>query len=1093
MLQSKLLVPRAQRIFPRPRLFSRLELITKKRLTLVVAGAGYGKTTLIAQKLRQSGIKSVWYTLDEADIDFCVFVKYCFNGFQKYFCDRNCISGIIQSGAPISKKKRHQILECLINAVENAVKDDLIFVLDDFHLVQSSPEICESIEFILNHLPMSMHMVIISRSEPDFAMSRLRVMREVVEIRQEDIKFHRSEIEGLYSHVFNLSLTREHLSQLHEKTDGWVAILILFHITVKDRKNEEIEKALGQLKGTGRLIFQYLEENIFNALSAEMKTFLMKTSLLEALEPEFCDEYLSIKHSADLLGELRDSHLLTFQYRDGIFFYYHHLFKDFLQNKLLQFFDDKTLGKLYLDIAGLLEKKGDDTGAIKYYLKGKHYLLAATRIFVLEEKLFNSGRINLMGGFLSQLPEVIIESTPGLQYVKARLCSFSGEPHSAIVFFNNALNGFQKESSLENIRKCRMQLGFNYYYTGDIKKAEFHLEKLFADGVENKDLQTAGLLILISSILGKIHAADAYAEIAGKEVEKIEAPHRLTIQRWIDFTYSYRYYVSGHFKRAYHISIDVLGQYLDSDLEILLPLAYLHVALPAYFLKKYGEGYECARKGLELLEKMDVHDNQAGWLYYAMALNLNGLNRNSGALEHIEKSLAIFTKHTNYWGQANAYDLLHFIYLKTGRINKALHHLKKGFEILKKTDLPLTWGILEIGLLTVKLLKKEFDVVPEFLSSSLEKVRNSAFYTLKNILLTSKYKLFSGDKKQALKALEEALVLAEEYGYEAHIADDEEAWIVPLLMELYSKEFKRGAIQKVFNLKGKNAQSLLFSYRKGKELRLVEASSRILENMPAWSTPALKISLLGKFRIFIGDRELAERKFKKNLKAMMIIKYLAFKYGRGFTHRDELIELVWPEQDFKRTTKRFNVAVSFIRKLFEPDIRRGFPSSYLAKQSVSFKLDLGDRGMVDIHCFLDEIERGYRIEKTDPGQAIKCFLKAETLYTGPFLIEDTYTQWCHEQRERFQDKYLFILTKIIAYYHGEKDFLRGIVYADKYLGIDRGAEKIYRKLMQFHSMAGNLSQLKQTYDACSVNVMETLDCPLEQRTIDLYHHLLSHH
>ena len=729
-------------------MFLILERIANKKLTLVVAGAGYGKTTLIAQKISQSPFKSVWYRLDETDMDFWVFAQYLCKGFEKHFKDDPYIFGNIKPGTSLSKKQRFQILENLISKIETCVKDEVVLILDDFHLIQDNPDICQSIEFMLNHLPMTMHIIIISRVEPDIQISRLRVMREVIEIREQDIQFRLPEIEGLYSHVFNVSLTHKNLSTLYKKTKGWVASLILLQAIVKDKTNEEIEIALSHLKGSLHVIFQYLEENIYTALSEETKAFLIKTSLLDELKPEFCDQLLNIKCSRELCEQLENSHLLTFQQTGRETFYYHHLFKDFLQNKLLKILGVESQKQLCLDIACRLKESGDDLAAIPFYLKGGQYTLAAAQIFALEEKMFNSGQINRIKHFLNQMPAPLIETMPGLQYVKAKFYSFTGEPHLAMGCFNTALTAFKIEGSKENVTKCQLQLGLNAYYTGDLPAAELYFERIIAKGIETKYLETLGLLILTSSILGKLSKADAYADLAKKTIQKIDGSDRSRLQTWIDFTYSYRFYVSGNFKQAYAMSRDMLEKYKQSDSNILLPLACLHIALPAYFLKKFNTGYECAKSGVKHLKEMGVQDNQTGWLYYALALNLSGLDRGTEALGYIEMSLSIFENQSNFWGQASACDLHHFIHLKAGRINQAELCLLKGLDILKRTDLPFTKGILEIGLSRIKLLNKAYDPVPGLLFSAGKKVTPSNFYMFTHSLVISQHQALIGKKRQ---------------------------------------------------------------------------------------------------------------------------------------------------------------------------------------------------------------------------------------------------------------------------------------------------------------------------------------------------------
>jgi DNA-binding SARP family transcriptional activator len=280
----------------------------------------------------------------------------------------------------------------------------------------------------------------------------------------------------------------------------------------------------------------------------------------------------------------------------------------------------------------------------------------------------------------------------------------------------------------------------------------------------------------------------------------------------------------------------------------------------------------------------------------------------------------------------------------------------------------------------------------------------------------------------------------------------------------------------------------------GREVSADRHRQKKAKSVPASIEPAgsqtasgIRIHLLGHFKIKIHgqDRSMDDL---KNAKALMMIKYLAAMHNHGFVHRDEIIELLWPEQDFNKTRKRFNVAVSAIRKFFEPYIKRGQPSAHLKKQGVSFKLDPGYGGGIDVHEFMEQIRLGNRCN--DPARTIHYYITAKALYTGPFLIEDPYTQWCCDERRNLQHQYLSVLWKIICYFDETKDHAKGIFYADQYLNVDDSAEHVYQKLMHFHALAGNRSEIKKVFDRCKRIVADSLDCPLHPQTIDVYHSLL---
>lgn len=1084
MLNSKLTIPHLSRTFRRPRLHGLLQQIDRKRLTLVVGGAGYGKTTLIADTIRHRKLQAVWYNLDDTDGDFSTFIAYLLHGFNPHLQGAEEMLAALQSAPSFSAQQRLEILEKLIYQLETNINFELIIVLDDFHLVQNKPEVCESIEFMLRHLPAFIHMVIISRREPAVRISRLRVMDDVFEVHEPDMTFTLEEIKGLSSDMFNLRLRPASLKQVKAKTQGWAASLILIFLVLRDKPHEEIEKQLDGITGSHKLIFTYLEENVFDSQSPVVKQFMMQTALLDQLDPDFCDTYLEINHSRELLEQLTANHLLTSRNGSGDLYTYHYLLKEFLRARLLKETNEKNLRDQYLRIARLLEERGEGIAAIKYYLEGKHFLPAARRLLDAEENLFHSGQINRMRDLLKQFPKSMLENSPGLVYINARIYSYSGNQPGAIVLFKQALDGFREEKSGRHMMDCQIHLGLNYYYTGHIKKAETYLENCMKTGGGMRTLEIAGLLIIIPAILGNPTKADAYVDMAREVLAGLQGPLKEKMETWFTFCLSYRFFCSGDFRQAYDLGLAAFKQFQSGHTKVIMPLACLHVALPAYFTGRPETGLDYARKGLQRLEQMDIHDNQVGWLNYGLALNLCGLNRLDEALAHARQSLDLFARQSCYWGQATAYDLMHFIHRKMKNLDAARRDLVNGLKILEITDLPLTRAILEIGQLSLLIDKSQFDGVRQRLTAVEDKVRGSFFYTFKVHLLTSRLEWHRGHHSHALENLKTAFDMAVKYGYERQFADHD-GWINSLSKVLAADELHGTWVQRLLEIQKRQS---------GRVISTESHGPKTAKPVPAAMAPAgrqtnsgIRICLLGHFRIKIDGRDRSLDDLK-NAKALMTIKYLAAMHSHGFVHRDEIIELLWPEQDFNRTRKRFNVAVSAIRKFFEPHIQRGQPSAYLKKRGVSFKIDPGSGGGIDVHEFMEQVRLGNRCN--DPAQAIHHCMAAQALYTGPFLIEDPYTQWCCDERRNLKHQYLSILWKIICHFDETKDHDRGIFYADQYLGVDDSAEHVYQKLMYFHALAGNRSEIKKVFERCRRIVADLLDCPLHPQTIDVYRSLL---
>ncbi len=1092
-LNSKLLPPHPLNVLKRDRLCSALKSVPDKRLTLVIAGAGYGKTTLLAQAVREIGLTTVWYSLDSSDMDFATFMGYLAQGIQKHYPNICNTSYNLIPGTVDSKNAREAFLINFLSDIEKNIHNDIVMVLDDYYLIQDSAEIRESLQFILERLPPSVHMVIISRAEPDIRISRLRVMREVLDIDEDDLTFTIPEVEKLFLNHFNISVSHEILRILHEKTGGWAAALILFYCALKGKKIREIQTSLDKLRGSNKYIFQYLEENIFETQSSEIKDFMLRTSLLSSMDTTLCDQLLCIENSANILLSLEENHLLTFPFdEDRTSYYYHHLLKDFLQAKLLRSYPAKAVKKVRLDIARLLEKSGDEYGALQHYLEADDYESAAKLLERLEIRLLLGGRFRFIRKCLNNMPDAFVQKKPQLQYLDAKLCSFSGKPQEAIRKLEAALENYKKEKSEENVTKCMADLGFHYYYTGDIRKADILLKRILKGKYENSivSIEIITFLILFASILGDTDEADQFRHVAADMMSGFTEPDRLLATAAIELAYSNREFIVGDFEKSQEINFRVFDLAKRLNADMFLPLTYFQISFTCFYLGQSEQGYEYAHTGLSLAKEKGIHDSQTAWLYYALGLNCLGLGKIREAMENANESLRIFETQGNRWGMASAYELLHQVCLKSGdMLEHAQKNIMSGFKVIRGCDLPVTEGILETGLASVLIEQKAYEDVPVILEKAVEKLLISKFYIFKTDLLSARYHMETGNDKDALKKIRSALQIARADRYE-HFIVHEETWALPLMVRLYSEGQMRDFLNKIFNGLGRASKNALILLRNEKDKDLSKAAAKILNDIPAEPPSGLHVHLFGKFMVCKGHEKISPESWKSS-NALMIFKYLASKQSQGFVHKEVLMELLWPEEDARKTGKRLNVALSTLRKILEPELRRGELSSYLIRQKDSYRLEITASGSTDVENFLKEVKLAEKNEKKGSEASICHFLDAESCYKGPFLEEDPYMDWCIEERERLNEKYLYVLLRIIRFYDDKKDFTKCIRYANKYLSIDKYTEEIYRDLMVFHFMTGNNSGVIKTFEKCKNNISKELSCPLSQDTFELYKRLIS--
>ena len=405
ILNSKLLPPNVSDTIKRERLLFLLSRLRKRRLTTVVAAAGYGKTTLIVQITAQFNLNTVWCRIDESDKDFITFITYLIAGIRQRFQGFGEETSQMIEEARDLGRDRETILRMLLSELEHTITEELVIVLDDYHTIQGSREIKDTIEFLLKNFSPAVHLVLISRTDIDLPLSRLIAMREVTEITEDDLAFTLNEVEQLYLKLFDISLKPSNLEIIHERTGGWVSGLVLLHHSLRNKTVEDVERTLSDLKGPPEIVLRFLEENVYDMLAEESRQFLTRTSILSRLDVAICDQLLEIDNSADILRDLESKHLfISAAAEDRKAYVYHHLLRDFLQTKLADELDDQTRSELNKKAAVLLEEVGHYEEALDHYFAAQEFNGACRLLNTFGRELLGEGRVQLLRSYIDNIP-----------------------------------------------------------------------------------------------------------------------------------------------------------------------------------------------------------------------------------------------------------------------------------------------------------------------------------------------------------------------------------------------------------------------------------------------------------------------------------------------------------------------------------------------------------------------------------------------------------------------------------------------------------------------------------------------------------------
>ena len=336
ILATKLYIPPPRpKVVLRPRLIERLNegLSAGRKLTLISASAGFGKTTLVSEWVAGCGRPVAWLSLDEGDNDPTRFLTYLVAALQTIAANIGAgVLAVLQSPQP---PPTESILTALLNEI-TTIPDNFVLVLDDYHVIDSKP-VDEALTFLLEHLPPQMHLVIATREDPHLPLARLRARGQLTELRAADLRFTPAEAAEFLNQVMGLNLSAEDIAALETRTEGWIAGLQLAALSMQG--HQDAASFIKSFTGSHRFVLDYLVEEVLQQQSESVQTFLLRTSILDRLCGPLCDAVLLDPSASgqETLEYLEHANLFIVPLDNERRWYrYHHLFAELLRQRLHQ-------------------------------------------------------------------------------------------------------------------------------------------------------------------------------------------------------------------------------------------------------------------------------------------------------------------------------------------------------------------------------------------------------------------------------------------------------------------------------------------------------------------------------------------------------------------------------------------------------------------------------------------------------------------------------------------------------------------------------------------------------------------------------------
>lgn len=425
LILTKINIPQiSDDLVERPRLVDQLNTGLNRKATIISAPAGYGKSTLAINWLRDQTKPVAWLSLSEAENHLSQFLSYLVAAI-KLIAPKSC-----QNTQDLIQASPLPAIDYLASTLINDITATPVFtggshfilVLDDYHVIENQ-KIHQLMSQIIIHQPAQMHLVIISRLDPfQLPVGQLRAGHEVVEIRQTDLRFARDETHSFFRRTLGMDLSEDSLEVIDQRIEGWVVGLRLMSLSFYDY--EDMDDVLRGLKGTDRYVMEYLFDEVLSRQPQAIQMFMFKISILDRLCGTLCE---AITGMDDL--ENSGQEYLEWMERKNLFvipldnqrewFRYHHLFQELLVSKLRAEIPDAEYKGLHCSASHWFAENGFVEESIQHAIAADDVELAINLVEDNSQNLLNRWERNILERWLSMLPQMLVWDRPKLLLIRA--------------------------------------------------------------------------------------------------------------------------------------------------------------------------------------------------------------------------------------------------------------------------------------------------------------------------------------------------------------------------------------------------------------------------------------------------------------------------------------------------------------------------------------------------------------------------------------------------------------------------------------------------------------------------------------------------
>jgi LuxR family maltose regulon positive regulatory protein len=1080
---TKVVLPKKQLdSLTRPGLLNFLHQHIERRLVLISAPAGYGKTALLVDYAHQTDMPVCWYALDEADRDPRLFLSYLVASIRQRFSDFGEETGKLVADKTNFNERLDTVISTFINEIYDRVPTEFTIVFDGYQHVDDCHKIQATLESLLRYLPQKCHLIIASRTLPTLVLTELAAQQEVAGLGTSDLAFTKEEVETLLNGKYNLSLPPDQLEELIAQTEGWITGILL----TSPIPHRGLFDQMTRVQQNATQVFKYLNKEVFSPQSTEAQRFLKTTSVLKRMNPSLCDELLGIDNSQDILESLQERSLFTHKLEGGrIEYRYHHLFREFLNHKLRE--EDPTEHlNIHLKAAELLESKGERALAIEHYLQGQAFLSAARLI----ETMIGGVPKEVLAEWTDALPNDILFSEPRLLISGSKMYVEQGHITRGEELCQQACHALQQRDDEECLVEALISRAYVLYHKGKYEKAIadcrealsllindnlsiFAYERWINTGstiaLETFGKDYRGTIARAHHIMGVCYGVQGRILPGIKELERVKIllqqvdddESLARLQRNLGDLYTIR----GELPEAeicYEQSMDYWRKRQDfGALGSLIGRLGVHTYLRGQHqqaVESFDEALKKVREARYPLEELQILISMAN-----LQRDVGNLDRAQKVyeegLEIAENTGADYLVNCTLCAMASACHL-------AGERDRAQKLLSQAIERSEESG-----SVYEVALCT--LIQGIMHYEDEDLTSAVHhlsraretfKASGARRELARTHLHLAQCHYLQEDMEEVRAHLESVTHLVKQIGHDQFIVIEGQR-LLHLIEYAASRNIGNGYFAEI---RDRIAPPTSQPTKKARVKAILEGVRAV--------EPMLKITALGPAQVRRNAEVVTKAEWDSATTKELFYFFLAHPEG---LRKEQVINTFWSDIVPQKANSIFHSSAY--------RLRRALYSETLLYEDGLYRFNTDLDYWYDIELFrslLDQAERA-----TSPEEKERSYRASIDLYGGDYL-EEFYSDWCYPLRDGLLAQYMNALMTWAELYARAGKYEEAIELYKKVIDKDGYREDAYREVMKCCALMGDRASAVKYFKRCEQFLRDELGVAPMDETISLYTQIL---